>query len=822
MFKKLYKIPNCSRWFSWDEIHELERNTLNGFFNATSITRTPKIYKEHRDFVVCKYREDCSRRLTFSEGVEDGVPYGIKVVGNLNSLKAVVVPSVVGNVGGGEGKVSGLASYWDRYEEGRKVDEKLVCGGCKGDCYSGGRYEYIKDKNFVICLKCFQIKNCVENKAVDDFKFSDCTPGNWNIESSWSGAETLLLLDSALKYEDDWELVAQHVQTKSKHDCISKLIQLPFGELMFGFANVRHGLWDMNDSRSIVKKVNVDSSEFLDITETVKVPLSDAGNDLKNEIEQNGSAENVTPLRKRLRIVLVSNTSSSLMKQVSRLSTIVGPHITSSASEAAVAALCFENLCPRGIFEVNDDGSRNFGSLQNKRQRVSPAKDSDMDGSYASGTSSNSMHCKMCQYVHGWFSWDEIHELERNTLNGFFNATSITRTPKIYKEHRDFVVCKYREDCSRRLTFSEGVEDGVPYGIKVVGNLNSLKAVVVPSVVGNVGGGEGKVSGLASYWDRYEEGRKVDEKLVCGGCKGDCYSGGRYEYIKDKNFVICLKCFQIKNCVENKAVDDFKFSDCTPGNWNIESSWSGAETLLLLDSALKYEDDWELVAQHVQTKSKHDCISKLIQLPFGELMFGFANVRHGLWDMNDSRSIVKKVNVDSSEFLDITETVKVPLSDAGNDLKNEIEQNGSAENVTPLRKRLRIVLVSNTSSSLMKQVSRLSTIVGPHITSSASEAAVAALCFENLCPRGIFEVNDDGSRNFGSLQNKRQRVSPAKDSDMDGSYASGYEFDFRREADAMERIRLFLYSKGKKSPVQVPRLIRNMVTRKDILKSQKT
>lgn len=47
---------------------------------------------------------------------------------------------------------------------------------------------------------------------------------------------------------------------------------------------------------------------------------------------------------------------------------IVGPHITSSASEAAVAALCYENLCPREIFEV-DDGCHKSGLSENERQR---------------------------------------------------------------------------------------------------------------------------------------------------------------------------------------------------------------------------------------------------------------------------------------------------------------------------------------------------------------------------------------------------------------------------------------------------------------------
>ncbi|GAU43610.1 hypothetical protein TSUD_185030 [Trifolium subterraneum] len=42
----------------------------------------------------------------------------------------------------------------------------------------------------------------------------------------------------------------------------------------------------------------------------------------------------------------------------------------------------------------------------------------------------------------------------------------------------------------------------------------------------------------------------------------------------------------------------------------------------------------------------------------------------------------------------------------------------------------------------------------------------------------------------------------------------GYEFDFMREASAMDRIRKFLYKTNKRSPVLVPRVIRDMVTRR--------
>ncbi|RWR96930.1 hypothetical protein CKAN_02633500 [Cinnamomum micranthum f. kanehirae] len=42
----------------------------------------------------------------------------------------------------------------------------------------------------------------------------------------------------------------------------------------------------------------------------------------------------------------------------------------------------------------------------------------------------------------------------------------------------------------------------------------------------------------------------------------------------------------------------------------------------------------------------------------------------------------------------------------------------------------------------------------------------------------------------------------------------GYEFDFLREAEAMERIRHFLHANNKKVPVLVPNVVRDMVTRK--------
>lgn len=47
------------------------------------------------------------------------------------------------------------------------------------------------------------------------------------------------------------------------------------------------------------------------------------------------------------------------------MSAVVDPHITAAAADAAVAALCDENLCPREIFDVEEDYASSQSCLNN-------------------------------------------------------------------------------------------------------------------------------------------------------------------------------------------------------------------------------------------------------------------------------------------------------------------------------------------------------------------------------------------------------------------------------------------------------------------------
>lgn len=170
--------------------------------------------------------------------------------------------------------------------------------------------------------------------------------------------------------------------------------------------------------------------------------------------------------------------------------------------------------------------------------------------------------------------WDEIHETEKKALKEFFDGRSISRTPKVYKEYRDFIINKYREDPARKLTFTEirkslvgdvtllhkvfnflekwglinfgatsgrndgfgearitvKVEEGVPSAVRVAANPSDSKPLSATPLERESGGGSASrivLPPLASYSNVFGDLKK--ERLVCNNCGGHCDSG-HYKY----------------------------------------------------------------------------------------------------------------------------------------------------------------------------------------------------------------------------------------------------------------------------------------------------
>ncbi|XP_048138740.1 SWI/SNF complex subunit SWI3A isoform X2 [Rhodamnia argentea] len=420
----LYTIPIHSSWFSWDDIHDTERVALREFFDGSSISRTPKIYKDYRDFIINRYREDASRRLTFTEvrkalvgdvsllhkvflflekwglinfaappgrgaggvgegddddgggarrsrvAVEDGAPVGVRVVAVPNSGRPMTLPTpAVGKHDGRKGSTAGqfrlpsLASYSDVFA-GLMKQKGLVCGSCRGTCDESGCYEYTKytlqQGEFNICANCYNNGNCGENKSLDDFEFKEGKGNSASHAATWTEAETQLLLESILKHGDDWDLVAQDVKTKTKLDCILKLIELPFGEFMLGYTNRNGRDCNVDGNANNVSQVQSATSELPPETKTME-----QANDQTEEIEPNqiNDVLNEGPPLKKKRVASLSDGGSSLMKQVSLMSALVSPNIASAATESAVSAICNETFCPREIFYGSNSHVSNGSSV---------------------------------------------------------------------------------------------------------------------------------------------------------------------------------------------------------------------------------------------------------------------------------------------------------------------------------------------------------------------------------------------------------------------------------------------------------------------------
>lgn len=421
---ELYTIPSHSRWFQWDEIHETEKTSLKEFFDGTSISRTPKVYKEYRDFIISKYREEPSKRLTFTEvrkslvgdvsllrkvflflekwglinygassndsgenlipegdekckvKIEEGAPNGIRVVAMPNSLKPISVPNskISGNAVGSGFKLPPLASYSDVYSDMTRQKE-LACGICSNKCDSC-HYKSTQD-NFIVCAKCFENGKYGEKRSSGDFKLIQSNEDGGKHEAVWTEGEILLLLESVLKHGDDWELVAQNVQTKTKLDCISKLIELPFGEFMLGSA-YRNG--NSNSAHGIVNSAKQVQSSSSDHQETSKT--EDQIPEYKDETETNGDVVKESPSKRQcVATPAISDSGSSLMKQVGLISTVVDPHITAAAADAAIMALCDENMCPREMFDVDEDyasSQSGLNTLNGYSARVLEGEGSDV------------------------------------------------------------------------------------------------------------------------------------------------------------------------------------------------------------------------------------------------------------------------------------------------------------------------------------------------------------------------------------------------------------------------------------------------------------
>ncbi|KAF9574576.1 hypothetical protein EC968_006189 [Mortierella alpina] len=281
-------IPSYAAWFSLSKVHELEQKSLPEFFNMKNRSKTPTVYKDYRDFMINTYRLNPAEYLTVTacrRNLAGDVCAIIRVHAFLEQWGLInyqvdpdTRPSSVGPSFTGHFRVTadtpkGLQPFQPRtaapsiaksnvehkpakvvkvdtnlelrrniYERGSEPTlkdseenaEKKVrfsCFTCGTDC-TKNRYHSTKTKNFELCANCYLEGRFPSTMASGDFiRFQS---QNYNTEEPWTDQETLLLLEGLELYDEDWNLVAEHVGTRGREQCILHFLQLPIEDPYLG------------------------------------------------------------------------------------------------------------------------------------------------------------------------------------------------------------------------------------------------------------------------------------------------------------------------------------------------------------------------------------------------------------------------------------------------------------------------------------------------------------------------------------------------------------------------------------------------------------
>ncbi|CAM6058725.1 unnamed protein product [Sphagnum tenellum] len=392
LVQEIYPIPSHAGWFVWNKIHSLERRSLSEFFDQKAVSKTPKIYKEYRDFIINKYRENPHRPLKFTEVrrmligdvnslrrvfdflehwglinhqvlqdsetkaagasspvpvpmVVDSLPSGIRVVPSpvpspSKTQSSVVLDASDGSVGAL--RSNSLATHKSVYTSAsrhsvsddasgasNKPEAEILCHICKGEC-SKQRF-YHRRVGISLCVGCFKNGKLPVGTTVGEFIRIEA--GVRAPTKEWSSKENLLLLEALLSYGDNWNQVAQHVRSRTGIECVKQFIQLPFGDQ---FISESHDTNGVVTNHAVVleeaKAVSAASSDGISMSSRVKkgeaVIPSTMPTMEASEITERHDF--VTPF---------ADSTHPLFSQVAMLAAMVAPRVAAAAAEAAIGAI---------------------------------------------------------------------------------------------------------------------------------------------------------------------------------------------------------------------------------------------------------------------------------------------------------------------------------------------------------------------------------------------------------------------------------------------------------------------------------------------------
>lgn len=383
---KYHTIPTHAGWFSWTDIHTLEKRGLPEFFNGKVPGKTPEMYMKYRNTIMKKYREHFGKVITVADVQEhlDDVDeksvhrvmefldhWGLinyqapaeflppwKHPGPILKSDAALMLRALPRKGSSlyhcdtsctpvieqnlvkskpvkttESVIADMLAL----EGGAEVE--YHCNFCSADC-SKQRYHCQKQADFDLCPECYNEGQFGPDMVPTDFMKMDVTEAYNANGGGWSDQETLLLLEALELYGDNWNEIAEHVATKSKSQCILHFIRLP----------VEDPFSEDSDGFVLTNNVPVTSS----VTQTDSAPQPES----KEEGTAEEEPEDGTPNKESTDVAVecldedlvmptnlaaFAEAGNPVMAQMAFLGTMTGSKLAGEAAKAALAALTMKD-----------------------------------------------------------------------------------------------------------------------------------------------------------------------------------------------------------------------------------------------------------------------------------------------------------------------------------------------------------------------------------------------------------------------------------------------------------------------------------------------
>ncbi|EPX72638.1 SWI/SNF and RSC complex subunit Ssr1 [Schizosaccharomyces octosporus yFS286] len=279
------EIPEWAQWFDFSNIHEIERNSNPEFFDSKNSSKTPQVYKEYRDFMICAFRLNPKVYLTFTacrRNLAGDVCAVLRVHrfleqwGLINyNIDPSTRPSKIGPPSTSHFQIladtpRGLAPlvppppssiprtqpynvqpsilrkniYDSEVEETLKGSAPRPSPAAIGNqniekkekvppthCYScsvilsGTYYTSDSDPSHSVCSVCYDQERFPPPKTSQDYR--KIGPSPKKDDTHWTSQEMLLLYEGLDMFPEDWSKISGHVGSKTIEQCILKFLNLP-------------------------------------------------------------------------------------------------------------------------------------------------------------------------------------------------------------------------------------------------------------------------------------------------------------------------------------------------------------------------------------------------------------------------------------------------------------------------------------------------------------------------------------------------------------------------------------------------------------------